>query len=67
MERLNSKGKHLKEKILKLQSRNSYLRVTLTKDMIRKTFSVNRLVALMFIPNPEKKKEVNHKDTNKRK
>lgn len=37
----------------------------LTKDGKAKTFSVNRLVALMFVPNDLGKPEVNHKDTNK--
>lgn len=31
----------------------------------RKDFRVNRLVALTFIPNPENKSDVNHKDLNK--
>lgn len=43
-------------------SSNGYLRVTLTsKDNILRT-SVHRLVASIFIPNPENKPMVNHKD-----
>lgn len=37
-----------------------YLRVGLTKENKRKQFSVHRLVALTFIPNPENKPCVNH-------
>lgn len=42
-----------------------YVYVCLFKNNRQKTFRVNRLVALMFIPNPENKPEVNHKDGNK--
>ena len=44
---------------------NSYVRVSLRKKSKPKTFLVHRLVALAFIPNPENKKQVNHKDGNK--
>lgn len=39
-----------------------YPRVHLSKNGVRKQESVHRLVALHFIPNPENKKEVNHKN-----
>lgn len=42
-----------------------YLVVTLRKDKVSKLVKVHRLVATAFIPNPESKKEVNHKDGNK--
>lgn len=42
-----------------------YKRVTLLKDQKPNIFSVHRLVALTFIPNPENKPTVNHKDGNK--
>ena len=42
-----------------------YLRVGLFKNGKRKMFSVHRLVAETFIPNPNNLPEVNHKDENK--
>lgn len=51
-----------------LSPRNSskgYLRVTLHKGGKMKTFNIHRLVAETFIPNPDKKFTVNHKDGNK--
>lgn len=52
--------------ILSQQERGGYLRVELSNNGKRKTYSVHRLVAEQFIPNTEGKKEVNHKDLNKR-
>jgi hypothetical protein len=43
-----------------------YLRVVLTKDGSSKLWYIHRLVALAYIPNPENKKMVNHKNGNKR-
>lgn len=42
-----------------------YLWVGLCKNGITKKFKIHRLVAEAFIPNPENKPEVNHKDENK--
>lgn len=42
-----------------------YKTVSLTKNKVRKAFSVQRLVAEAFIPNPEGKPEVNHIDGDK--
>lgn len=39
-----------------------YLTVSLTKDKLRKSFSVHRLVAIHYYDNPENKPMVNHKD-----
>ncbi len=52
-----------KEKILK-PGKNSlgYKTVSLCKNSVPKTFKVSRLVAIHFIPNPENKPQVNHKD-----
>lgn len=45
--------------------RRYYCEIILHKGGKRKTFKVHRLVAETFIPNPECKPEVNHKDGNK--
>jgi hypothetical protein len=51
---------------LKKQINNAgYERLLLTNGSNRKTYSVHRLVAIAFIPNPEGKKQVNHIDGNK--
>lgn len=52
--------------VLKQQERGGYMRVELSNNCKRKTYSVHRLVAEQFIPNPENKSEVNHKDFNRK-
>ena len=48
-------------KILKpMAQQNGYLIVTLHKNGIRRNFLIHRLVAAAFIPNPDKKPQVNH-------
>lgn len=42
-----------------------YYYVSLWKDNKGKSFAVHRLVAQAFIPNPDNKPEVNHKDSNR--
>ena len=55
-----------KEKILKpRKTKNGYLFVSLYKDEKPKMFRVHRLVAIAFLPNPEKLPEINHKDEDK--
>ena len=49
-----------------VRDRNGYLAVDLYKDSERSTKRVHRLVAEAFVPNPDNKPEVNHKDGNKR-
>lgn len=56
---------HNKERILKssLDSAGGYLKVNLFDNESRKkSIKVHRLVAKAFIPNPENKTQVNHKD-----
>ena len=50
----------LPEKILTPVNRNGYNRIRLYKNKKYKTFSIHKLVALMFIPNPENKPQINH-------
>lgn len=55
--------KSRKEKILKQgKHTDGYFQVSLFKNSKRKTFRVQCLVAKAFIPNPENKLEVNHKN-----
>lgn len=42
-----------------------YKIIGLNKNNHHQTKTIHRLVAIAFIPNPENKPEVNHKDTNK--
>lgn len=42
-----------------------YLYVILTKNSIPKTIKSHRIVAKAFIPNPENKPTINHKDSNR--
>lgn len=57
----------VKEKILKqsLDRKNGYLMVTLTKNEKRKNYRIHKLVANLFIPNPNNYPQVNHIDGNK--
>lgn len=46
-------------------SGNRYLKVALYKNGVKTYYSVHRLVAEAFLPNPEGKPQVNHIDENK--
>lgn len=50
-----------------LYSKQGYCRVRLSKEGKNIKYLIHRLVALAFIPNPENKPQVNHKDGNKSK
>lgn len=54
------------EKILTLAKHHKgYLKAQLRKEDVLKGYFIHRLVALAFIPNPENKSTVNHKDGDK--
>lgn len=42
-----------------------YPQITIGFEGHRETYKMHRLVAILFVPNPENKPEVNHKDGNK--
>ena len=47
-------------------NRKGYERVKLSVGGISKTITVHQIIARTFIPNPDNKSQVNHKDENKR-
>jgi hypothetical protein len=54
-----------KGKLLKAQPNSSgYLRISIKTPQKRSRIFVHRLVAVAFVPNPEGKPHVNHKDSN---
>ena len=58
-------NKHIRESILSQRlNKQGYLTVGLTKNNEQKYPAVHRLVALSFLPNPDKLPQVNHKDEN---
>jgi hypothetical protein len=67
--RLERRGRwhmNIRERILKPAiNRKGYERIRLCVQMQERDFSVHRLVAEAFLPNPESKPEVNHINCNK--
>jgi hypothetical protein len=61
----NNSISNIKGKFVIYHKRGEYLSYDLSKNGIKKTISIHRLVAQAFIPNPENKPQVNHKDANK--
>lgn len=62
---VNTKGEVISfrsNKKLRSKIDKGYERVTLSKNNKRKLFPVHRLVAIAFIPNPENKPCINHKN-----
>ena len=51
--------------VAKPNGKNAYRVVSVTKDGWHKSISVHRLVAMTFIPNPDNKTTINHKNGNK--
>ena len=61
LDRVDSLGHHRKEKILKpVKTKIGYLGVALCKDGKRDFYTIHRLVANAFIPNPNNLETVNH-------
>lgn len=50
---------------LHVSKRNGYIGFPLGDRSKRKSYRIHRLIAQAFIPNPENKKDVNHKNKNK--
>ena len=61
LKRNNTNGRQLSKNF----GARGYYQVTLSKNNVRKTARIHRLVAETFIPNVEKKEIVNHIDGNK--
>ena len=57
------KGYIQKGRLSKLRTdKNGYKILTFSKKDVRKTIKIHRVVAIAFIPNPENKPQVNHKN-----
>ena len=63
---LNYRGKGKMGIMRPTKRDDGYYIITLHKDNEQKSFRLHRIVATVFIPNPDNLPEVNHKDENKR-
>lgn len=63
--RITAHGRKIKEKQRKLPLNKGYPTIKFSKDGEWELAYVHRIVAKVFIPNPENKREVNHIDGNK--
>lgn len=66
LKRLGEDGRQLPEKILKTSNSHGYRSIVLRKNGKSWTYSVHRLVGKTFVPNPENKPCINHKDENRK-
>ena len=62
---LNHGGHGYSKNLCLKKNTNGYLQVELYKNGTKKMITVHRLVAQAFIPNPDDKRIINHKDENK--
>lgn len=61
----DGKVRERKGVVLKISKRGRYMSKSLFKDGVYKSYTVHRLVALAFIPNPDSKPHINHIDNNR--
>lgn len=66
LERVDCRGRLQEERILKpAKNRGGYLYITFSKIRKQRSLMIHRLVAEVFIENPDNLPQVNHKDENK--
>lgn len=62
LERRDCRGQYRKSILLKAASVRGYLQIQLWNNRMSRIYKIHRLVAQVFIPNPENKPQVNHKN-----
>jgi hypothetical protein len=58
------RGQRVLKPVARPGKKTSYYHLALCKDSVKRSFYIHRLVALAFLPNPENKTTVNHRDHN---